>query len=452
MRAGPEQTTLRRLYWWAFGLRFGLAVAAWLLMQFTEIELLQDAAYYEEVGAQIADDWLHGRESSWLKHAAPGQPVFMMVVVGAFYTLTLGVRALPVLFALYSAITAFTPGLIYKITRQMGGGPQAARFAGWLAALSPAFVFWSGALYKEGLILLVLALVVHHALWLQQGYRGQSVAVIGLGLLALFGLRFYLAIIVAAALGAGLLMGRPRARARAGGIEAPLALRQLFTVGLLAAVMTAAGWLIGVQSVVPEDVQSGLERVQSTRNDLANAPSGYLPRVDISTPERALGFAPVGMAYFLSVPLPWHTGSLRQNLAIPETACWLLLYPLVVVGIRRGLRLNPQGTLLLLLVTLPIIGFYGLMIGNIGTAYRLRIQVWLFWAVFAGLGWAAGRSTGTARRVGHQSAMVVARARSSPHVELVGPWTEAQATAERRVSERIASQVTAARPTGEPPL
>ena len=24
---------------------------------------------------------------------------------------------------------------------------------------------------------------------------------------------------------------------------------------------------------------------------------------------------------------------------------------------------------------------------NIGTAYRLRVQVWLLWAVFAGMGW-----------------------------------------------------------------
>ena len=28
-----------------------------------------------------------------------------------------------------------------------------------------------------------------------------------------------------------------------------------------------------------------------------------------------------------------------------------------------------------------------MLVGNIGTAYRLRIQVWLLGAVFAGLGW-----------------------------------------------------------------
>ena len=43
---------------------------------------------------------------------------------------------------------------------------------------------------------------------------------------------------------------------------------------------------------------------------------------------------------------------------------------------------NFQGTILLIVMSLAITLFYGLWIANIGTAYRMRVQVWLFWAIF----------------------------------------------------------------------
>jgi len=40
--------------------------------------------------------------------------------------------------------------------------------------------------------------------------------------------------------------------------------------------------------------------------------------------------------------------------------------------------------LVLISITLAMVVLYGLFVSNIGTAYRMRAQVWLFWAVFAG--------------------------------------------------------------------
>src|SRR5262249_35571620 len=114
--------------------------------------------------------------------------------------------------------------------------------------------------------------------------------------------------------------------------------------------------------------------------------------------EEALEFLPTGLFYFLVVPLPWQLGSLRQNLAIPETACWLILYPIMLVGIRQGLRRHFQGTFLLLAIVLALCCLYALAIGNIGTAYRLRIQVWLVCAVFVGWGWHALRERYSGRQ------------------------------------------------------
>jgi hypothetical protein len=382
-----EAQMLRRLYWYSFVVRLALGITGWLMMQLTSIELLQDAIFYEEVGASIANDWLSGRASSWLatQGSDPHRPVFIVLVVAAVYTITLGVRVLPLVLAIYSAITAHAPGLTYKIAKECGASPRAARFSGWLVALSPAFVFWSGCLYKEGLILVFLNLSVYHLLRLQSNWDGRAMTVVAASLVALGGLRLYLAMLVSAAFCVGLIFGRSRRNEF--GRTVPVFLRQIVVLLLFTGIIAALTQLRDVQRLVPDNFQDGLDVIQSSRNDLALANSGYLPGASFATPGEALRFAPLGMAYFLAVPLPWQTGSIRQNMAIPDTALWLLLYPLVLAGMVRGLRRNPQACLVLILTSLAMVAFYALLVGNIGTAYRMRVQVWLLWAVFAGIGW-----------------------------------------------------------------
>jgi hypothetical protein len=117
-----------------------------------------------------------------------------------------------------------------------------------------------------------------------------------------------------------------------------------------------------------------------------------LPEADVSTPQRAAEFAPVGLLYFLAAPFPWQTGPLRQNLVIPETLLWVLLYPLVGIGMVRSFRVNRPGTVMLVAATGGLCIVYALMSGNLGIAYRMRTQVWLLWAPFASWGWEAWRA------------------------------------------------------------
>jgi hypothetical protein len=71
-------------------------------------------------------------------------------------------------------------------------------------------------------------------------------------------------------------------------------------------------------------------------------------------------------------------------LVIPEMIFWFFQYPRIFRGMKLGLRQNLAGSLVLISITLAMVLLYGLFVSNIGTAYRLRAQVWLFWAVFAG--------------------------------------------------------------------
>ena len=98
-----------------------------------------------------------------------------------------------------------------------------------------------------------------------------------------------------------------------------------------------------VQEVLPTDLEEGLSEIQTSRDDLARAQSGYLPDMNLMTARGAARSVPVGVAHFLTVPLPWQTGTLRQNLAIPDTTIWLLLYPLIFIGMARAVNRNFRG-------------------------------------------------------------------------------------------------------------
>jgi hypothetical protein len=382
-----QATDWRDLFWWSFALRFLIGFTGWLLTQYTTLSLLEDALHYEELAGSVADCWLAGEPSPWLTSAfTEGQkPWLIVVLLAGCYFLAGGARITPLVLFIYCLITAWAPVLTYKIGLQLGVPRKGAKLSGWIVALSPAFAFWAGALYKEGLILVVLNLAIYHLLVLQERWRPWSLVILLACIPAMFALRFYLAILLGFVFVLGLMLGRRGSAGTGGGPE--VVLRQFALAACFVLVLVAVGFTDRARGYLPSDVNEGLSQMEVSRHDLSDAPSGYLQNETISTPEQAVAFFPVGLFYFLTVPWPWQTGSLRQNLAIPDTAFWILLYPLVLLGIREGLRRNMQGTLLILVTTLSIASFYALWIANIGTAYRLRVQVWVLWAVFAGWGW-----------------------------------------------------------------
>jgi hypothetical protein len=66
---------------------------------------------------------------------------------------------------------------------------------------------------------------------------------------------------------------------------------------------------------------------------------------------------------------------------------WVCLYPFLWLGIRAAWQRHWQGTLLVIIATGSMCLFYAIYCGNIGTAYRMRTQVWVLWAPLIGWGW-----------------------------------------------------------------
>jgi hypothetical protein len=268
-------------------------------------------------------------------------------------------------------------------------------------------VFWSGSLYKEGLVMLALSMGLYHAFRLQSRWRGRSLAVLAVSLFALLALRFYLAIMISLVVAFGLLWGRKdqTSHTQRHGLVPPL-IRQGFIAVIFVGLMVALGFGESAERRLAETPEGTVVDLDLTRLNVdrqwsaTSAYSGYLTEADVSTPAGALEYFPVGLAYFLAVPFPWQFGSFRQNLVIPETAFWVLLYPLIGLGVIRGLRVNRPGTVVLLAATVGMCVVYTLVSGNVGIAYRMRSQVWLLWAPFAAWGWEALRERHRARAGG----------------------------------------------------
>lgn len=398
-----EINCVRRMYWTALILRMSVGVIGYVATQYGDLPLLQDALHYEEVGYSIANDWWSGRSSDWLDTVEYGGRVawLMAGTIGAIYYV-LGVRSVFLLLAVYSAITAFVPVYIYRISQELGAPGTAAKRGAWLVVLSPAFVFWSGALYKEGLVLLILSVVTYHTLRLQSRWDLRSVLLVALATFGMLGLRFYLASLVGGAVVVALLWGRRGVTARPSAV--PVVFRQVAVVLVFLAVITAFGFSQRMEWSLMETENGVLREIEVNRLDMAiRAESGYLRDAEVSTIEDAAKFMPVGLIYFLTVPHPWQFGSFRQNVIIPETMFWVALYPLIFIGFCRGFRVNPSGTLYILLVTGGLCAIYAVMSGNVGVAYRMRTQPWLLWAPFAAWGfeiWRDGRRRAKANRQG----------------------------------------------------
>ena len=86
-------------------------------------------------------------------------------------------------------------------------------------------------------------------------------------------------------------------------------------------------------------------------------------------------------------PFPWEVSNLRQLMALPEGLFWWVMVPALLRGLWLALRHRlPESWLILSFiagVALP----YSFSQGNVGTAYRQRVQVQIFLFIFVALGY-----------------------------------------------------------------
>jgi hypothetical protein len=144
---------------------------------------------------------------------------------------------------------------------------------------------------------------------------------------------------------------------------------------------------------------ANLEQLQRSRQDLASsANSGFGRDVDVSTTTGALLTIPTGIVYLLFAPFPWQLGSLRQSLTFPEMLIWWAAFPLLILGVWFSLKYRLRQMSPILIFTSMLTVAYSVFQGNVGTAYRQRAQILVFYFIFVAVGSVLVKEKRDARR------------------------------------------------------
>jgi 4-amino-4-deoxy-L-arabinose transferase-like glycosyltransferase len=336
-----------------------------------------DSDTYDLAGARLARTWSGEAIANPQPSAVSGYG--WTYFVGTIYYLA-GRNQLLVQF-LNATLGALTVIVIYAIALRLFD-EAAARWAALFMAFFPQMVFWSAGMYKDPAILLCIALSMYAVLRLRERLSLGEILVLVCAELALITLRFYVAYFVAFAALATFLFTQRRGMVRS-------IVSYVFLVGLLAGALTLA---IRRETLEQQAAYMTLDRLQITRQDQAMwGSSGFGQEQDVSTPTGALAALPKGLVYLLLAPFPWAVSSLRQALAVPETLVWYALMPAFVRGLVYSIKHRLREVLPILVFATTLTCAYAVMQGNVGTAYRQRTQISMFFFILMGTGIAQRR-------------------------------------------------------------
>ncbi|MDT7780441.1 MAG: hypothetical protein QOC99_2953 [Acidobacteriota bacterium] len=336
-----------------------------------------DALTYDLFGNALADSWRAGiAQTAELKEWTVAGGWGMLYLVAAIYT-ALGRNMLAVQF-FNAVVGAATAPVIFLCARHIFQNIRVAKLAAFFVAFYPSLVLWSSQGLKDGPIVFLLALSMLITLRLGERLSLKFVVTLGLTMFAILSLRFYVFYMLSAAVCGAFVIGmRP--------MTSQSLARQLVIVLTLGLGLTYMGVLrtAGAQY----EHFGNLQMVQTSRADLVrSANTGFGQDVDVSTASGALSAVPLGMAYLLFAPFPWQLASLRQSITLPEMVAWWLSFPLLVIGVWFTLKYRLRQALPILLFTTMLTLAYSIFQGNVGTAYRQRSQILVFYFIFVAVG------------------------------------------------------------------
>jgi 4-amino-4-deoxy-L-arabinose transferase-like glycosyltransferase len=372
---GEEGAFLVRVYLWTLALRLALAcfLNAYAGQTSFAVMFWGDSATYDEGGWLLSLQWggegilnpyYSGKVSGW---------GFFYLIASIYWVF--GHNQLLAQFV-NATVGALTVVVIYAIAKDLFD-IEVAQWSARFMAFFPQMVFWSGAIYKDPAIMLCIALCMYAVLKLNHEFTVRYVLLFVGASLALMTLRFYVFYFVAfATLGTFVLSQR---RGVAGSVGS--------YVVLIAVFIGAFSFAAKQETVEQQRSYFTLERLQMTRSDQAMwGQSAYAPKADVSTTQGALAVLPVGLAYLLLAPFPWAIQNIRQSLTVPETLVWYALMPALLRGLLFTIRTRFRTALPILVFAASLTCAYAVFQGNVGTAYRQRTQVTMFYFILMAAG------------------------------------------------------------------
>lgn len=339
-----------------------------------------DAIAYDMNASEIVDYWLTGvgqgdpHLKSMLSLRGAG---WGMQYLTAFLYL-ISDKSILVAQSFCGLIGAATVPLTYFCTEKLFQNRRVARTAAIFVAFFPAFIIWSSQLLKDGLIVFLLVLALTFVVQLQKQFSLLGILIVVLSLFGILSLRFYVFYFVAATVVASFIVGYSNS------------IKSI--VQRLAILLCVAGALLylGVlrTTIADLEVYGSLERAQASRADLAgSAESGFGRGENVSTVGGAISALPIGFLYLMFAPFPWEVRNFRQSITLPDALLWWSVTPLLIYGVWYCIKNKLRVCFPILFFSSALTVFYSIFQGNVGTAYRQRTQVQVFFFIFIAVGW-----------------------------------------------------------------
>ena len=301
----------------------------------------------------------------------------MSYFVGSVYVL-IGPNMLAIQF-LNAVMGAVTAVVVFIAAQEVFTNIRVSKVAAASVAFYPSLVLWSSQGLKDGPIVFLLALAILATLKLGQKFTVKYLIVLILALLVLLSLRFYIFYMIATAVGGALVIGSRQ-------FSVISFIRQFAILVVLAVALT----YVGVPKFATQQYETfgNLEKVERSRRDMARrGESGYGEDSDVSTVDGAISNVPLGMLYLLFAPFPWQLTSLRQAITLPEMIIWWASFPMMMLGLWFSMRYRLRVIAPILIFTTLLSLAYSVFQGNVGTAYRQRSQLLVFYFIFVAVGY-----------------------------------------------------------------
>ena len=326
----------------------------------------------------------------------------MVYLVAAVYGLIgRNMLAIQLMNAVFGSATAV---VVYLCAQHVFQNSRVARIAGIAVAFYPSLVLWSAQGLKDGPIVFFLALAILSTLRLGEKLTIKYILILLGALIALLALRFYVFYMICVAIAGAFIIGMQQ-------VTATSFARQLSAVILLGLALTYVGV---TRSASLQIERYSLQRLQLSRLDQArSAESGFGRDVDVSSTSGALSTIPIGVVYLLFAPFPWQITSLRQSITLPEMIIWWASFPLLVLGLWFAIKYRLRMISPILIFTVMLTLAYSVFQGNVGTAYRQRAQLLVFYFIFVAVGFVLVKEKREERKRRHEEERLRLRQRPS---------------------------------------
>jgi 4-amino-4-deoxy-L-arabinose transferase-like glycosyltransferase len=377
-RGQTDQRFLVRLF--AAGLLVRIFVGTMIFVFQQQAFFGGDAFTYDTFGFALMKTWEGDRSYQYLVDLFSGGGAAsgwgMLYVVAVIYKI-IGQNMLATQYV-NSVLGAATAPLAYMISLELFPNKRVARVCALLTAFFPSLVLWTSQGLKDGPIIFLLTVSMLATLKLGTRFSYKYLTALALALCGLITLRFYVFYIIVLSITVAFIMGRQR-------LTAQSFARQFIIMGVVGLALA----YFGVSRYAGQQYESygNMKQLQLMHLDASqSAQSGYGKDIDVSTPEGALSAIPIGMTYLMLAPFPWQLTSLRQMITLPEMLLWWLSIPLLVLGLWFAVKHRLREVAPILIFTTLLTVTYSILMGNVGTAYRQRAQLLVFYFIFVAIG------------------------------------------------------------------